>query len=73
MDEDILLPVVEENQAVYNIKHRAFHFAKEVVKFIGKLKYERIYFSLFDQLIRSVTSIGQTWLREWHVPQKMIF
>lgn len=57
MDEDILLPVVEENLAVYNIKHRAFYFAKEVVLFIGKLKYERIYFSLFDQLVRSVTSI----------------
>jgi four helix bundle protein len=53
-----LLPIVEENQAVYNIKHRAFYFAKEVVIFIGKLKYERIYFSLFDQSIRSVTSIG---------------
>ena len=33
-------------------------FAKEVVIFVGKLKYERIYFSLFDQLVRSVTSIG---------------
>ena len=58
MDEDILLTVVEENQAVYNIKHRAFYFAKEVVIFIGKRKHERVYFSLFDQLIRSVTSIA---------------
>lgn len=58
MDEGILLPVVEENQAVYNIRRRAFYFAKEVVLFVGKLKYERIYFSLFDQVIRSVTSIG---------------
>jgi len=58
MDEDILLSVVEESLAVYNIKHRAFYFAKEVVLFIGKQKYERIYFSMFDQLVRSATSIG---------------
>lgn len=58
MDEDSLLSVVEESSAVYNIKHRAFYFAKEVVLFIGKQKYERIHFSLFDQLIRSATSIG---------------
>ena len=53
-----MLSVVEESSAVYNIKHRAFYFAKEVVLFMGKQKYDRIYFSMFDQLIRSVTSIG---------------
>ena len=58
MDEDVLLLIVEESSAVYNIKHRAFYFAKEAVLFIGKQKYERIYFSMFDQLVRSVTSIG---------------
>ncbi len=45
MDEDILLPVVEENQATYNIKHRAFYFAKKLVIFIGKRKHdENIFF-----------------------------
>lgn len=56
-DEDII-SVVEESPSVYNIRHRAYYFAKEVVIFIGRQKYERIYFSLFDQLIRSVTSVG---------------
>ena len=59
MDEDDeFLPLVEEESVVYNIKHRAFYFAKEVVMFIGQQKYERIYFSLFDQLMRSATSVG---------------
>ena len=58
MDEDSLLSVVEESSTVYDIKHRAFYFAKEVVLFIGKQTYERIHFSLFDQLVRSATSIG---------------
>ena len=58
MDEDSLLSVVEEGSSIYNIKHRAFYFAKEVVLFIGKQKFDRIYFSMFDQLVRSVTSIG---------------
>jgi len=50
--------ILEEEQAVYNIKHRAFYFSKDIVKMIGALKFDRIYFSLFEQLIRSATSIG---------------
>jgi four helix bundle protein len=57
-EEDVLLPLMQEDSVVYNIKHRAYYFAKEVVVFVGKQKYDRIYFSLFDQLLRSVTSIG---------------
>ncbi len=29
-----------------------------MVLFVGEQKYDRIYYSLFDQLVRSVTSIG---------------
>jgi four helix bundle protein len=46
------------NNPVYNIKHRAFLFSKNVVLYIGALQFERIYFSIFDQLIRCATSIG---------------
>lgn len=50
----------ELNEAAkpYNIRHRCFYFAKDVVLFVKECKYERIYSSLFDQLIRSATSIG---------------
>ena len=50
--------MVEEDKPVYNIRHRAFYFSKNTIEFIGQTKFERIYFSLFDQLIRSATSIG---------------
>jgi four helix bundle protein len=50
--------IVEEGQPVYNIRHRAFYFSKSVIEFIRDVKYDRIYFSMFDQLIRSTTSVG---------------
>lgn len=53
-----LISIVEESSSVYNIKHRAFYFSRDILLFIGKQKYDRIYFSIFDQLIRSSTSIG---------------
>src|SRR5277367_3079980 len=53
-----LISMVGEVSSVYNIKHRAFYFSRDIVLFIGKQKYDRIYFSLFDQLIRRSTSIG---------------
>lgn len=42
----------------YNIAHRCFYFSREVIFFVKQVDYERIYFSLFDQLLRSATSIG---------------
>jgi len=42
----------------FNIKHRCYQFSKEIVGFISSVKYDRIYFSIFDQLLRSGTSIG---------------
>jgi len=56
--EDGFSVVAEEQKAVYNIKHRAYIFSKNVVLYIGSIKLDRIYFSIFDQLIRSATSIG---------------
>ena len=43
---------------LFDIKKRCFHFSKDLFKFIEKTKYDRIHFSLFDQLLRSGTSIG---------------
>lgn len=57
MSEDLSV-IVEDRQPVYNIRHRAFYFSKGIVEFIGKTKFERIHFSIFDQLLRSATSIG---------------
>jgi len=42
----------------FDIKHRCYKFSKEIVQFISTAKFERIYFSIFDQLLRSGTSIG---------------
>jgi four helix bundle protein len=50
--------LLEEQEKVYNIKHRAFLFAKDIVAFRGSQHYDRIHFSIFDQLMRSGTSIG---------------
>jgi len=52
------LDIVEESAVVYNIKHRAYYLCRDIVLFIGKQQFDRIYFSLFDQLIRCSTSIG---------------
>ncbi|PZP45583.1 MAG: hypothetical protein DI598_13045 [Pseudopedobacter saltans] len=49
---------VEEGTTPYNIRHRAFYLAKNVLLFIQNSKYEKIHFSIFDQLVRSVSSIG---------------
>ena len=52
------LGIVEESTVVYNIKHRAFYLGRDIVLFIGKQQFDKIYYSLFDQLIRCSTSIG---------------
>jgi hypothetical protein len=48
----------EEPDRPYNIRHRCFFFAKEVIQFIKECKYDKVFSSMFDQLIRSSTSIG---------------
>jgi four helix bundle protein len=56
--ENEKLMLVEEGEKPYSIKFRCFHFAKDIVKFERECKYERIHFPIFEQLIRSSTSIG---------------
>ena len=55
MNDDLLL---EDSEKPYGIKHRCYFFSKSVVLFIKNSQYDRIYFSIFEQLLRSATSIG---------------
>ncbi|HVX28686.1 MAG TPA: four helix bundle protein [Parafilimonas sp.] len=55
MESEYLL---EEPQKTYNIKYRAFQFSKDILSFVSKTKFEKIFYSIFDQLVRSATSIG---------------
>ncbi len=48
--------VLEEPDKPYNIRHRCFYFSKDIVLFVKECKYDKVYYSLFDQLIRSATS-----------------
>ncbi len=50
--------LVEESNKPYNIRHRSFFFSKEVIMFVKGCKYDKVFHSLFDQLLRSATSIG---------------
>lgn len=42
----------------YDIKERSYQYAKEMIFFVSGTKFDRIYYSLFDQVLRSGTSIG---------------
>ncbi|HEY0899023.1 MAG TPA: four helix bundle protein [Sphingobacteriaceae bacterium] len=42
----------------YDIRQRSFEFAKDIIRFIRCSEYERIHHSIFDQVLRSGTSIG---------------
>ena len=42
----------------YDIKRRCYQFSGALIDFIKETRYERIYFSIFEQLLRSGTSIG---------------
>ncbi|TDH25515.1 four helix bundle protein [Segetibacter sp. 3557_3] len=52
------IETVQEGEKPYNIRHRCFHFSKEIIHFIRSCRYEPLYHSMFDQLLRSSTSIG---------------
>lgn len=58
MDDEFETFELNEGQKPYNIRHRCFFFSKEIIFFVRDCKYDRIYSSLFDQLLRSATSIG---------------
>jgi hypothetical protein len=44
--EDLYL--LEDGEKPYNIRHRAYHFSKDLVLFIKEAKYDRIFYSMFD-------------------------
>jgi len=48
---------LHEEEKPYNIRHRTYYFSRAVVLFVKDCRYEKVYYSLFDQLIRSATSI----------------
>ncbi|MDQ7947482.1 MAG: four helix bundle protein [Pedobacter sp.] len=43
---------------MFDIKVRCYQFSKSVIDLLGKTKFNRLYFSIMDQLLRSATSIG---------------
>ncbi|WP_166335292.1 four helix bundle protein [Sphingobacterium chungjuense] len=49
---------MDNERKIYDIKERTFEFSKSVVLFVKNFKFDLIYHSLFDQLIRSATSVG---------------
>jgi len=49
---------LKEIEKPYNIRHRCYYFSKDVLFFVKDCQYDKVYNSLFDQLIRSATSIG---------------
>jgi four helix bundle protein len=49
---------LNEGEKPYNIRHRCFFFSKNIIVFVRECKHDRIFSSLFDQLLRSGTSIG---------------
>lgn len=49
---------LNEDEKPYNIRHRCYYFSKEIVLFVKSCRFEKVYSSLFDQLIRSATSVG---------------
>jgi four helix bundle protein len=58
MEEEFLNFEMKEEEKPYNIRHRCYYFSKEVVLFVKECTYDRVFYSIFDQLIRSATSIG---------------
>ena len=49
---------LKDGEKPYKIGHRCYYFSKEVIMFVRNCNYDKIYYSMFDQLVRSATSIG---------------
>lgn len=47
-----------ETDKPYDVKLRGYHFSGSLIEFIRNTQYERIHFSVFDQLLRCGTSVG---------------
>jgi four helix bundle protein len=50
--------IIEEPSKPYNIRHRCFFFARDVIFLVKDAKFDYVYNSLFNQLIKSASSIG---------------
>lgn len=58
MDDGFEIFELNEEAKPYKISHRCYAFSKEVIRYVKECKYDNIFRSLFEQLIRSATSIG---------------
>lgn len=58
MEDDFSSIELNEDGKPYNIRHRCFYFSKDIIEFIKQVRIEKLYFSIYDQLVRSATSIG---------------
>jgi four helix bundle protein len=58
MDDGFESFELNEQDKPYSIKHRCYYFSENVVLFVKECRVERVFSSLFDQLIGSATSIG---------------
>jgi four helix bundle protein len=58
MEDGVDFWIFKEEEKSFKISHRCFYFSKDIISFLKECKYERIYHSMFDQLLRSATSIG---------------
>ena len=58
MESELETFELKENEKPYNIRHRCYYFSKQTLFFVKGCKYDKVYNSLYDQLIRSATSIG---------------
>jgi len=58
MEQEFVNFELKEEERPYNIRHRCYYFSKDVVLFVRDCKYDKVYYSIFDQLVRSATSIG---------------
>lgn len=50
--------VVEEEGKIYDLGHRCFYFARDIISFVKEVKRERVFESMFTQLVKSATSVG---------------
>ena len=58
MEDEYLSFEVMETDKPYNVRHRCYCFSSEIVLFVKECNYERVFSSVFDQLVKSATSIG---------------
>jgi len=58
MDSDPEIFGLAEEEKPYDIKYRCYYFSRRIVLFVREAKDEKVYGSLFNQLIRSAAFIG---------------